>query len=148
MRTSVICNLLLASSLAALAQAPTTPPMKLGLWQFDTTSKTQAGTAPGEKSGKRTVMSCITKNNWLTLLGPTASNACPKTNEAWTGQSYRFDVQCPGKPKVVLNSVVRSSIKDFVKEVKTRIQRGQVGEVPIFGQTNIEEWVHPVGRRH
>jgi hypothetical protein len=83
---------------ATLLHAPTTPPMKLGLWQSTgiSTLKQADGT---DKTTSRIMRNCVTKENWLTQLGPTAKNACPKANEVWTKDSYSFDTACSGKPK-------------------------------------------------
>jgi hypothetical protein len=93
-------------STSALAQVPTEPPMKMGLWEM--TSKTDlAG-----KANIRTVRNCINQTNWLKMMGPTAKEACPKINEVWTASSYSFDVQCTGKPKFASINVHFDSPED------------------------------------
>jgi hypothetical protein len=81
-----------------LFQAPTTPPMKLGLWEATVTSTVKQADGT-DKTTSRLLRNCVTKENWLTLMGPTTKNACPKANEVWTKDSYSFDVTCSGKPK-------------------------------------------------
>jgi hypothetical protein len=60
-------------------QAPAAPPMKMGLWENTSTSKS----TEADKTVPRIVRSCVTPTNWLKLMGPTAQGACPKTNEMW-----------------------------------------------------------------
>jgi hypothetical protein len=94
---------LLKSALPILAvamfQVPANPPMKLGLWEMKGTVKISQphGT---DKTMSRVIRNCFTPDNWLKLMGPTASGACPKTNEAWSKDNYSFDVECSGKPKM------------------------------------------------
>ncbi len=52
-----------------------------------------------DKTTSQKMRICITESNWLRLMGPTAKDACPKTNEVWSKNSYSFDVGCAGKPK-------------------------------------------------
>jgi hypothetical protein len=83
---------------ATLFQAPTAPPMKLGLWESNGTStiKQPDGT---DKITSRIMRNCKTKENWLTQMGPTGPHSCPKVDEVWTRDSYSFNTACPGKPK-------------------------------------------------
>lgn len=83
---------------ATLFQAPSTPPIKLGLWESTggTTVKQADGT---DKTTSRIMRHCVTKENWLTQMGPTGNHSCPKVNEVWTKDSYSFDTACSGKPK-------------------------------------------------
>jgi hypothetical protein len=83
---------------AAAFQAPTKPPMKMGLWESTGTMKVRQpdGTS---KEIQRITRDCRTPENWLTQMGPTAKEACPKANEVWTKDTYSFDVACAGKPK-------------------------------------------------
>lgn len=83
---------------ATFFQVPTTPPMKMGLWEMNTTAKTQLPDGT-EKTTAQKLRICITEANWLKLMGPTAKDACPKTNEVWSKNGYSFDVACSGKPK-------------------------------------------------
>ena len=83
---------------AALLQAPAKPPMKMGLWEENSTLKVPQPNGT-DKTTSRVVRSCITPANWLELMGPTAQGACPKTNEVWSNGDYSFDVACTGKPK-------------------------------------------------
>ncbi len=85
-------------------QAPANPPMKMGLWEE--VGGTMPSKGPGGKASSRVVRSCFTPANWLKLMGPTAKDACPKSNEVWRANAYSFDVQCAGKPKVASVSVV------------------------------------------
>ena len=85
--------------LAAFFQAPANPPMKMGLWESRATDKIRQPDGT-DKIANRVVRNCVTRQNWLTLMGPTAIGACPKTNEAWTKDSYSFDVTCPDKPRL------------------------------------------------
>jgi hypothetical protein len=89
---------------ATFFQAPTTAPMRMGLWEITTHYKTQQPDGT-EKTSTRIFRNCTTETNWLKEMGPTAPNACPKTNEVWSKNGYSFDVACPGKPKVASVSV-------------------------------------------
>ena len=104
MRQFTVPSLLLMCTSLLLAQAPATPPMKIGLWQAEVSSTTGHSTAPDGKTNRRTVLSCVTPGNWLTLMGPTAKDACPKVDEVWTAHSYRFDLQCPESRRWPLSS--------------------------------------------
>jgi hypothetical protein len=84
---------------AAFFQVPTTPPMKMGLWEMNTTAKTQQPDGT-DKTTSQKLRVCITEANWLKMIGPTAKDACPKTNELWSKNGYSFDVACAGKPKM------------------------------------------------
>jgi len=83
---------------AAFFQAPTTPPMKMGLWEENATLKMQQPDGT-DKTTSQKLRICTTESNWLRLMGPTAKDACPKTNEVWSKNGYSFDLACPGKPK-------------------------------------------------
>jgi len=84
---------------ATFFQAPATPPMKMGLWENNTTAKIQQPDGTEKTTSQKTRI-CLTEANWLTLMGPTAKDACPKTNEVWSKNSYSFDLACSGKPKI------------------------------------------------
>jgi hypothetical protein len=84
---------------AGLFQAPSTAPLKLGLWEATLTTHVKQADGT-DKVSNRVTRSCMTNDNWLTLMGPTAKDACPKANEVWTKDSYSFDVACSGKPKM------------------------------------------------
>ena len=100
MRPLMLSSLSLMCTALMLGQVPASPPIKMGLWQAEVANTAGSPTAPDGKPVRRTVMSCLTPTNWLTLMGPTAKDACPKVNEVWTEHSYRFELQCPGKPKM------------------------------------------------
>jgi hypothetical protein len=89
--------LLVATFSQAVAQMPAKPPIKMGLWDLDRTSKT---TRPDGNEGTTShkFQTCVTESNWSTLVGPTAPG-CTKTNEVWSTKSYDFDVACPTNPK-------------------------------------------------
>jgi hypothetical protein len=89
---------------AAFFQAPSKPPMKMGLWESTTTSTMQQPDGT-EKSTSTRHRNCVTESNWLKQMGPTAREACPKTNEVWSKDEYSFDVACSGKPKMATVSV-------------------------------------------
>jgi hypothetical protein len=83
---------------ASFFQAPVDPPIKMGLWESKGTFKMPQ--ADGTiKESNRLMRNCKSRQSWVTLMGPTAKGACPKTNEVWTKDSYSFDVACSGKPK-------------------------------------------------
>jgi hypothetical protein len=93
--------LTLAAGILSTSTAPSTPPIKMGLWE----SVPAASTGAQAGQPQRTVRSCQTPSTWVKQMGPTAKDACPKTNEVWTANSYSFDVQCSGKPKMASVSV-------------------------------------------
>jgi hypothetical protein len=84
---------------ATFFQVPATPPMKMGLWEMNGTSKVRQPDGT-EKTTSQKLRICETESNWLRLMGPTAKEACPKTNEVWSKSGYSFDVACAGKPKM------------------------------------------------
>ena len=84
--------------LSVLLQAPSEPPMKMGLWEttLNVTMTTPDGSA---RTMTHVLRSCTTRDTWQAHLGPTSAEACPKTHEVWTKDSYSFDIACPGQPK-------------------------------------------------
>jgi len=84
---------------AAMFQAPAKPPVKMGLWESNGTTKMQMPDGT-EKTTSSILRSCYTPTSWLKLMGPTAKEACPKINEVWSASDYSFDVQCSAKPKM------------------------------------------------
>jgi Protein of unknown function (DUF3617) len=85
-------------------QAPANPPIKMGLWESKGTFKMPQADGT-TKDTSRVMRNCKTPQTWVRMMGPTAKDACPKTNEVWTKDSYSFDVMCSGKPKMASVSV-------------------------------------------
>ena len=86
---------------AFLFQMPSTPPMKMGLWE--TTSSTKMTgidlppgvNAPGLAGRTMTIRSCMTPETYQkNLMAGQRSRDCTVTNEKWTEKSYSADVSC------------------------------------------------------
>ena len=95
---------------ATLFQAPSTPPLKMGLWESNSSTRVQQPDGT-EKTTTSKHRNCATETNWLREMGPTAKEACPKINEVWSKDNYSFDVQCAGKPKMAMVAVHFDSLE-------------------------------------
>ena len=90
-KTSILTGVVLSGYL----QLPTTPPMKLGLWESSTTMTMKM---PGMDMPPRTFKSrsCATAESWAKMLGSSQrTDACQRTNESFSGGHYTFDMSCP-----------------------------------------------------
>jgi len=88
-----------ASMLAAMFQMPTTPPVKMGLWESSVAMKMSgADMPPGMASfGNRTtkVHSCLTPESYAKALANSQQQKdCVRSNEVWGAKSWSFDVSC------------------------------------------------------
>jgi len=89
--------ILLAGSamlLGGFFQLPSTPPMKLGLWE--STSTTQM-TMPGMDMPPRTTKAqiCYTADSWAKTLAQSGRSDCSVTNQSFSGNGYSADISCP-----------------------------------------------------
>jgi hypothetical protein len=86
---------------ALMFQMPTTPPMKMGLWE--TTSRismTGAEVPQGMSIPNQTIKArqCFTPESWAKSLGASQRQQqnCTRSNETWGAKSYSFDLACKG----------------------------------------------------
>ena len=79
--------------------------MKMGLWESKGIVSPGAPIKDTPANHERIMRNCTTPDNWLKMMGPNGPGTCPKINEAWTKDTYSFDVQCSGKPKMASVSV-------------------------------------------
>jgi hypothetical protein len=90
-----------AMLLGGFFQLPTTPPMKLGLWETNSTTMMQM---PGMNMPPRPprtskVKSCVTADSWAKNIGQAQGQDCTKTNESFSGTTYSADVSCKSGAK-------------------------------------------------
>lgn len=89
-------GLLAGIVLTGYLQLPSTPPIKLGLWESNTTMTMKM---PGMAMPQQTYKSraCVTADSWAKTLGSTQRmDVCTRTNESYAGGHFTFDITCPG----------------------------------------------------
>ena len=92
--------LILATTLlhASMMQMPSTPPIRMGLWEATfsgsvTMDGKPAPTTPGVTTGKS--RSCYTPQSWTGAFGSDSQRGCKRVNETWANRKYSFDLECP-----------------------------------------------------
>src|SRR3954452_18282701 len=84
--------------LALLLQFPTTPPMRMGLWETTSTVKMSGAAMPqGMSMANMTtkVRSCLTPESYARALGNSERQKdCVRSNEVWTSNHFAFDLAC------------------------------------------------------
>jgi hypothetical protein len=79
-------------------QMPTTPPMKMGLWETTSTVKMSGAALPGgmKLPGSTVkVRACMTPESYAKNLGAAQNQQdCTRSNEKWTLKGYSFDLAC------------------------------------------------------
>jgi len=82
---------------AGFLQAPSTPPMKLGLWETagTTTMQMPGMTMPPPRPVKTRV--CVTAETWAKSFGSAGDRmaGCTRSNESYGAKHYSFDLSCP-----------------------------------------------------
>jgi len=102
MRVAKIACILFSS--AAFALQPSTPPMKMGLWEITTTSTMKAtgkmadamqkmGQPMGAPSTQSMKM-CMTLENWQKAVSGNAHPGCTQSNVSYTGKKYTVTLTC------------------------------------------------------
>ncbi len=99
----MVLNLLIMKSgvsvgalLAGLFQAPSTPPMKLGLWEITTTVTMEMPGMPAQPPRSMKVRSCVTAESWTKSFGKMQQTGdCTLSHQNMTAGHYSFDVSCP-----------------------------------------------------
>ena len=96
-------NLLIAKSgvtmgvlLAGFFQTPSTPPMKLGLWEITTTVTMEMPGMPTQPPRTVKVRSCVTADSWTKSFGKMQQvGDCAVSHQSMTTSHYSFDMSCP-----------------------------------------------------
>jgi hypothetical protein len=84
--------------LSGLFQFPSTPPMKLGLWETTSTMSMQMPGMNAPPQPPRTVKArvCVTAETWARSFGNNDRVAnCTRSNESYGAKHYSFDISCP-----------------------------------------------------
>jgi hypothetical protein len=93
-RSAVAAGVLLAGF-----QLPTTPPMKLGLWESSSTITMQMPgmQMPAMPPRSVKVRVCLTAETWAKALSNNNGrmNNCTRTHESYSAGHYSVDVSCP-----------------------------------------------------
>jgi len=86
---------------AMMMQMPTTPPMRMGLWEMETTTTMNmpnmpANMPPGMGTHTTRVTSCLTPESWAKSLAASQQQRsdCVRSNETWSSKGYSFDIAC------------------------------------------------------
>jgi hypothetical protein len=129
----------LAVTLTAAAQQPAKPPMKMGLWESKGVVSPGSDIKGTPAGHELTIHNCVTPENWLKLMGPDGPGTCPKVNEVWTQDTYSFDIQCSGKPK--MGSVSVHFIDPETQHVIVGISATPTGEPMNVQQEFDDHWL-------
>lgn len=82
--------------LASFFQLPSTPPMKLGLWEITTTMTMEMPGMPAQPPHSVKVRSCVTAASWTKSFGKMQqAGDCTLSHQSMTAGHYSFDVSCP-----------------------------------------------------
>jgi hypothetical protein len=88
-----------AAVFAGLFQMPTTPPMKLGLWETSGTITMQMPGMNMPPQPPRTVKSrvCVTAETWAKAFSSASDRTagCTRSNESYGASRFSFDMSCP-----------------------------------------------------
>jgi hypothetical protein len=89
---------LLAASSTISAQSVEAPPIKMGLWQTETSSEmTGMPNAPAGRSRSNAVQGCMTPDSWkdaLTKLQERPDSECTAKNIKQSGHTFTVDESC------------------------------------------------------
>ena len=91
----VLGCLLMLSSAAAVAQLPSTPPMKMGLWQAEISTRTSGGGYPDQPAEKRIQRACVSPETWKSFAVSESEKTCTRAKESYSGRTYTIDMVCP-----------------------------------------------------
>ena len=91
--------------LAGFFQMPSTPPMKMGLWEMtSTTTMTIPGMNTNMPARATKVRMCHTPESWANNLMPqtgrpgaqsNGQSDCVMSNQSFTGHTFSVDISCP-----------------------------------------------------
>jgi hypothetical protein len=80
--------------LTGFFQFPTTPPMKMGLWESDGAMKMK-GMPLGLGNKTMRVSTCVTPESYAKAITSSQDQKnCVRTNEVWNGKGYSGDLSC------------------------------------------------------
>ena len=83
---------------SGFVQMPTTPPMKLGLWETSSTTSMQMPgmNMPPQPPHSVKARVCVTAETWARAFGNNDRMAgCTRSNESYGAKHYSFDLSCP-----------------------------------------------------
>ena len=84
----------------ALFQLPSTPPVKMGLWETNGTMKmimpSMPSGMPGMGPRASKVRACLTPESYAKALAGQQRSDCVRSNESITPKQYIFDLSCHG----------------------------------------------------
>ena len=97
MKTTLLLGAILVG--AAMMQMPSTPPVKMGLWEstVNTTVKLPPGAPNFLGGGPRTTVMhvCFTPDSWAKGVGPQQDQkSCVRSNEVYNPTGFSFDISC------------------------------------------------------
>ena len=75
-------------------QAPSTPPVKMGLWEVATTSTLAGANMPPGAGHTAHYRACKTLDTYQNWFSGTSQEKCVVSNVAWTSNSYKADFAC------------------------------------------------------
>ncbi len=85
----------------AVAQLPSTPPIRMGLWETAVSTKMTGMDMPpalakmaGLGGQEIRVQACVTPESWQKVVDTRQGKDCTRTNEHYTGNTYSFDLSC------------------------------------------------------
>jgi len=94
----LICMTAAAGYRTLHAQSPEPPPIKMGLWQTETSSEmTGMPNMPAGRSRSNVVQGCMTPDSWkdsLTKLQERPNSDCTTKNIKQTGHTFAVDESC------------------------------------------------------
>jgi hypothetical protein len=87
-------------ALLGMLQMPSTPPMKLGLWESTSSMTLTMGgmNAPARPPILTHVQSCVTATTWSKAFAADGrAGACTRSHESYTPGRMSFDLTCPNQ---------------------------------------------------
>jgi hypothetical protein len=77
-----------------MGQAPSTPPVKMGLWEVATTSMLAGAKQAPETAHVAKYRVCKTLDTYQNWFSGTSQEKCAFSNVVWTSRSYKADFAC------------------------------------------------------
>jgi len=77
-----------------MGQAPSTPPVKMGLWEVVTSSTVSGAGLPPGVGHTAHYRACKTLDTYQNWFSGTSEEKCVFSNVAWTSNSYKADFAC------------------------------------------------------
>ena len=90
MKVVLLCGTVLLA--AGMGQRPSTPPVKMGLWE--STSHVELTAGKGLPPTNSKASHCYSADTWA--KSPITSG-CHVSNESWSAQGYSYDLDCPNE---------------------------------------------------